>query len=53
MTLMVEGNALPVIRHPNFEDLTRDVPMEKISLVVGNEIPGGKLYTITLREYLG
>jgi len=51
MTLMVEGSALPLIRYPNYEDLTWDVPIEKIPLVVGNEI-GGKLYTITLKEYL-
>jgi len=51
MTLMVEGSALPLVRYPNYEDLTWDVPMEKIPLVVGNEI-GGKLYTISLKEYL-
>ena len=26
--------------------------MEKIPLVVGNEIKGGQLYTVTLKEYL-
>lgn len=52
---MVNDSALPVIRYPNFEDLTWDVPMEKIPLVVGNEMKGkgsNKLYTITLKEYL-
>jgi hypothetical protein len=52
MTLNVENNALPLIRHPNYEDLTWDVAMDKIPLVVGNELPGGQLYTITLKEYL-
>eukprot|EP01112_Ceratiomyxa_fruticulosa_P014188 TRINITY_DN4044_c0_g1_i5.p1 TRINITY_DN4044_c0_g1~~TRINITY_DN4044_c0_g1_i5.p1 ORF type:complete len:512 (-),score=104.96 TRINITY_DN4044_c0_g1_i5:151-1563(-) len=51
MTLMVEENRMPVIRYPNFTDLTWDVPMEKIPLIVGNET-GGPLYAINLREYL-
>jgi hypothetical protein len=52
MTLNVENNALPLIRHPNYEDLTWDVPMDKIPLVVGNELPGGQLYPLSLKEYL-
>jgi hypothetical protein len=52
MTLNVENNALPLIRHPNYEDLTWDVAMDKIPLVVGNELSGGQLYTVTLKEYL-
>jgi len=54
MTLTVNNRALPIIRYPNYEDLTWDVPMTKIPLVVGNELEkkGGKMYTITLKEYL-
>lgn len=51
MTLQVDGRMLPVIRSPNFEDLTWDIPMEKIPLVVGNE-KGGNLHTVTLKQYL-
>lgn len=51
MTLQVDGHMLPVIRSPNFEDLTWDIPMEKIPLVVGNE-KGGNLHTVTLKQYL-
>jgi len=51
MTLQVEGHLLPVIRHPNFEDLTWDVAIERIPLVIGNEM-GESLRTISLKEYL-
>ncbi|KAL6047622.1 CRIM domain-containing protein [Balamuthia mandrillaris] len=52
MTLMVKDHALPVIRYPNFEDLTWDVEMDKIPLVVGNELQDQQLYTVSLTEYL-
>eukprot|EP01113_Clastostelium_recurvatum_P007054 TRINITY_DN1324_c1_g1_i2.p1 TRINITY_DN1324_c1_g1~~TRINITY_DN1324_c1_g1_i2.p1 ORF type:complete len:552 (+),score=143.09 TRINITY_DN1324_c1_g1_i2:127-1656(+) len=51
MTLEVGTHQMPVIRPPNYSDLTWDVPMDKIPLVVGNET-GGPLYTVTLKEYL-
>jgi len=51
MTLRVEDSNLPVIRSPNYQDLTWDVPIDKIPLVVGNE-HGEQLRTITLKEYL-
>jgi hypothetical protein len=51
MTLKVEDSNLPVIRSPNYEDLTWDVPIDKIPLVVGNE-HGEQLRTVTLKEYL-
>ena len=28
---------MPVIRYPNFSDLTADVPMQKLSVLTGNE----------------
>jgi len=49
--LRVENSNLPVTRSPNYEDLTWDVPIEKIPLVVGNE-HGEQLRTITLKQYL-
>eukprot|EP00850_Spirogloea_muscicola_P018572 SM000172S03045 [mRNA] locus=s172:77184:79954:+ [translate_table: standard] len=39
-------------RHPNYTDLTWDVPMDAIPLVVGNEAPGAPLRSISLKEYL-
>ena len=33
----VSLTCMPVIRFPNFSDLTGDVPLDKISLLVGNE----------------
>ncbi|MFC2043264.1 hypothetical protein ACFLUA_03845 [Chloroflexota bacterium] len=43
---------MPVIRYPNFSDLTADIPLDRFYLLVGNE-DGGELQRITLREYLG
>jgi hypothetical protein len=52
MTLRVEGEALPVIRCPNFSDLTLDVDMDDIALVVGNERLEGKKDIVSLEHYL-
>ncbi len=64
MTLRVSGTAMPVIRFPNYEDLTCDIPVEKIQLMVGNErddmesdddnnnTGGAKFRVVTLKEYL-
>lgn len=43
---------MPVIRAPNFSDLSADVPMDSFYLLVGNET-GRPLYKVSLREYLG
>lgn len=43
---------MPVIRYPNFEDLTGDVSPDQFYLLVGNET-GQPLQRITLTEYLG
>jgi len=51
ISLMVQNRLLPMIRLPNYEDVTWDIPMEKIPLVVGNELDG-KLYSVTLKYYL-
>jgi hypothetical protein len=51
MSLQVDGDLMPMIRQNNFEDLTWDVPMEKIPLIVGNEAED-PLYAINLKEYL-
>ena len=56
MTLQLQSPStkLPVIRHPNFSDLTWDVPLDEIPLIVGNEVDktGEVRYSVTLKEYL-
>ncbi len=43
---------MPVIRYPNFSDLSADVPLDRFYLLVGNEKRRGELEKVTLREYL-
>ena len=43
---------MPVIRYPNFSDLTADIPLDKFYLLVGNE-SGEELQRISLEEYIG
>lgn len=45
-------SCLPVIRYPNYNDMTWDVPIEKISLMVGNENGSKELRCVSLKEYL-
>jgi hypothetical protein len=42
---------LPVLRQPNFRDITCDIPLENFRLKVGNQT-GDKLAVISLTEYL-
>jgi len=43
---------MPVIRYPNFSDLTADISPDRFYLLVGNE-KGEGLHKVSLREYLG
>jgi hypothetical protein len=43
---------MPVIRYPNFSDMTADISPDQFFLLVGNE-KGTDLHKISLREYLG
>ncbi|PZU95058.1 MAG: hypothetical protein DCF32_22615 [Leptolyngbya sp.] len=43
---------MPVIRHPNFEDISADIPLESFFLQVGNET-GEDLRRVALSEVLG
>lgn len=54
MSLIVkDGNKLmPVIRKPNFSDLTTDTPIDSFNLRVGNEKDGAESKIISLKEYL-
>ncbi|RUS20636.1 hypothetical protein BC937DRAFT_94744 [Endogone sp. FLAS-F59071] len=51
MTLIVNEQRMPVFRNPNYADLTWDVEMEKIPLVVGNE-SGSPLSSVSLADFL-
>ena len=44
--------AMPVIRFPNFSDLTADISPEQFYLLVGNE-SGKALESVTLQHFLG
>ena len=43
---------MPVIRFPNFSDLTADISLDRFYLLVGNE-DGRDLEKVSLRDYLG
>jgi hypothetical protein len=47
-----ELTLMPVIRFPNFTDLTADIPLDEFFLLVGNE-RGNGLERISLENYLG
>jgi hypothetical protein len=48
----VTTSLMPVIRLPNFSDVTGDVKLDKIRIPVGNQAGQGPLETISLRELL-
>ena len=43
---------MPVIRKPNFSDITCDIPLENFKVPVGNEKGSNDLQSIPLSEYL-
>ena len=51
LTLHARGHDMPVIRSPNFQDVTVDMPIGKLFLIVGNE-SGAPLSKVPLEEYL-
>jgi hypothetical protein len=51
-TQRYELSLMPVIRNPNFADVTADVPLDQFYLRIGNE-KGQNLQRVTLRELLG
>jgi hypothetical protein len=48
----LQTSLMPVIRYPNFSDLTGDVKMDKILIPVGNQKKDGQLEVVTLRQLL-
>jgi hypothetical protein len=54
MTLVVKNGEklMPVVRKPNFSDVTDDVPIETFTVRVGNQGSDAKSETIPLRDYL-
>jgi len=51
-TRQYQLSLMPVIRYPNYSDLSADVPLDQFYLLVGNE-NGEPLQKVSLREYLG
>jgi len=51
-TRQFEVRAMPVIRFPNFSDVTTDIDPQAFTLLVGNE-KGGRLKRMSLYEFLG
>lgn len=54
MTLIVKNNRMlmPIIRKPNFSDVTHDTPIDTYHLRVGNESEQTPQKIVTLKEYL-
>ncbi len=46
-----QQHLMPVIRHPNFTDITADIPLNRFHLLVGNH-NGGDLERVPLRDIL-
>ncbi|KPQ39183.1 MAG: hypothetical protein ACLFQ7_17430 [Phormidium sp.] len=46
-----EQHLMPVIRHPNFSDITADIPLDQFHLLVGNH-NGRDLERVSLRDVL-
>jgi hypothetical protein len=46
------ADLLPVIRFPNFEDRTGDIPSDRFLVRVGNQKNGGKLESVPLTDVL-
>jgi hypothetical protein len=51
-TRRFEVKAMPVVRFPNFSDITTDIDPQAFTLLVGNE-KGGRLKRVSLYEFLG
>ena len=45
------SGCMPVVRMPNFADISCDVPIDTLKVLVGNQ-RGGELEAVTLRTYL-
>ena len=53
MTLTVEGTRMPMIRKPNFSDVTADIPLDTFSVTIGNEKENPSvLERVPFREYV-
>lgn len=52
MTLTVDDRRMPIIRKPNFSDVTCDLKIADFKVTVGNETKDGELRRIPLTEYI-
>jgi hypothetical protein len=50
--MLKNGLTLPFIRSPNYTDKTLTIYAKDLSIIVGNERPGGHLNAITFQNYL-
>lgn len=48
----IQTHLLPVIRYPNFEDKTGDIPIDKLWVRIGNQRKGGEQISVPLSEVL-
>jgi hypothetical protein len=51
MTLTVDNTRMPIIRQPNFQDVSADLAIEKFNVTVGNET-GSNPHRIPLKQYI-
>jgi hypothetical protein len=49
---LYRSKLMPVIRKPNFSDVTQDVPIDTFKLRVGNETTDAKDQVVPLKDYL-
>ncbi|GAQ83960.1 hypothetical protein KFL_001700150 [Klebsormidium nitens] len=52
VTLHAAGHSLPMLRKPNFADVTADVSIGAFSVTAGNETPSSDLRRVGFRDYV-
>jgi hypothetical protein len=51
-TMVVNGRCMPLVRNPNYTDLTCDIPISNFNLTIGNETKDGELKRISFEQML-
>lgn len=52
LTLFADGRNMPVLRKPNFSDITADIPINSFSVTCGNEKSNGYLTRMLFSDYI-
>lgn len=52
LTLNTENRNMPVLRKPNFSDITADIPIDSFSVTSGNETSSGYLRRMLFSDYI-